>query len=169
MLTGYKCFDKGLINRYGQKFEVGKVYHCSKDIKFGNIGHGFHICKNLEDTLRYFDAMKGEIDICLVECFGKYHEYEDDYYGYYDMFAFENIIIKKVLTREEIIEYALNLPAFKVVRFISLFKLTPEEIILFKNKYQKDHDVINTIAYYQEGDLNAFNKNQVKYVKKREL
>ena len=48
MIKGYKCFNKGLINRYGKKFEVGKIYHQDGDIKFGINGNGFHMCSNLE-------------------------------------------------------------------------------------------------------------------------
>ena len=165
MFKGYKCFDKGLINRYGTKFEVGKEYHCDKEIKFGNDGNGFHVCKRLEDTLRYFDAMEGEIDIAEVSCHGKYQEFEDDYNGYYDMFAYEYLKIDKVLTREEIIDYGLNLYDFRVKRFISLYKLTNEEIKLFKDKFNTNIDVLNTIAYYQEKDSEAFNH----YTKKKKL
>lgn len=34
MVGGYKCFDKGLINRYGKKFEIGKIYHVVGIVKF---------------------------------------------------------------------------------------------------------------------------------------
>lgn len=34
MVEGYKCFDKGLINRYGEKFEIGKIYHVVGIVKF---------------------------------------------------------------------------------------------------------------------------------------
>ena len=44
-IIGYKAFDKGLINRYGTKFEVGKIYIAEGAIKFGNQGNGFHLCK----------------------------------------------------------------------------------------------------------------------------
>ena len=79
MFYGYKCFDKELINRYGTIFEVGKLYHSDNEIKFGNDGNGFHVCKRLEDTLRYFDAMNGEVDIAKVKCYGNYQKYEDEY------------------------------------------------------------------------------------------
>ena len=47
-LNGFKCFNKGLINRYGMQFELNKVYHCDGEIIFGNHGNGFHMCKYLE-------------------------------------------------------------------------------------------------------------------------
>jgi hypothetical protein len=165
MFVGYKCFNKGLVNRYGIPFEVGKTYHTSGEISFGNNGNGFHVCKNLEDTLRYFDAMDDEVDIALVNCYGKYALGEDDYNGYYDMYAFEYMTILKVLTREEIIKYALSLNEIQVKRFISMYHLTPEEIALFKQKFAQYQQVLNTISYYQEGDTEAFTKKQSNYVK----
>ena len=155
---GYKCFDKGLTNRYGMHFEIGKTYHCEKNIKFGNDGHGFHICKRMEDTLRYFDAVDAEVDICEVKCFGDIEEYEDDYNGYYDMYACEYMVIEKLLTREEIINYALKLNDFQVTRFISLFKLNDKEIALFKQKFASYDTVQKYIDYYQYNDKEAFKR-----------
>ena len=77
MIIGYKCFNKGLTNRYGYKFEVGKEYIRTGEIKFGNNGNGFHFCKNIEDTFRYFNAMEEEVEICLVIGHGTYEKYED--------------------------------------------------------------------------------------------
>ena len=89
MIKGYKCFNKNLINRYGIPFEVGKTYKVDGNISFGNNGNGFHMCVNLEDTLRYFDGFNTEIDICEVIGDGNFVLFEDNYYGYYDMYSFE--------------------------------------------------------------------------------
>lgn len=166
MFTGYKCFKKGLVNRYGIKFEIGKIYHCDKEIKFGNDGHGFHMCKRMEDTFRYFDAFNNEIDICLVTGYGKYDTCDDDYYDYYDMYAFEYMTIDKVLSREEIIAYGLSLDTYRVRRFIQTFKLSPKEIIMFKKQFKNDYETLNYLAYYQDGNVNAFDE---KYTKQRKL
>lgn len=99
-MIGYKCFNDDLTNRYGTKFEVGKTYHANGDIKFGNDGNGFHMCKNIEDTLRYFDAFNDNIRICLVYGFGEFNEYDDEYNGYYDMYSYEYLTILKELSRE---------------------------------------------------------------------
>ena len=159
-IAGYKCFDKGLTNRYGIKFEVGKTYHCDKNIQFGNDGHGFHMCKRMEDTFRYFDTTDGKIDICKVTGFGKIHEFNDEYNGYYDMYACENIKINELLTREEIIMYGLKLDSFRVCRFIQTLRLTPEEVLLFKRKFQNDQEILSYIAYYQENDKEIFNRKR---------
>ena len=155
---GYKCFNKDMTNRYGVPLEVGKTYSIEGDIKFGNDGNGYHFCKNLEDTLRYFDAVNDEVSICYVKGFGNIDEYEDDYYGYYDMYASSNMEIIKKLSREEIINYALNLYPFRACRFIQLFKLTTDEIVLFKNKFKNDKDVINSLLYYQLGDKEVYKR-----------
>ena len=83
-------FNDDLTNRYGTKFEVGKTYHANGDIKFGNDGNGFHMCKNIEDTLRYFDAFNDNIRICLkvnfysndniLKCIKYYQENNEDVY-----------------------------------------------------------------------------------------
>lgn len=157
-MIGYKCFYSGLINRYGIRFDIGKTYYTNGEIKYGNKGNGFHMCSNLEDTLRYFDAFYDYVDICLVEGYGKTDCFEDEYNGYYDMYACEYLRIIKVLTREEIIDYALNLNEMRVKRFISQFKLNKEEIELFKNKFSKYPDVLNCIAYYQENKKDVYMK-----------
>ena len=162
ILSGYKCFDKGLVNRYGMIFEVGKIYHCDKEIKFGNDGHGFHMCKNLEDTLRYFDAVDQEVDICKVKGFGEITEYEDDYNGFYDMYACEYMHIEKKLTREEIIAYGLRLYEPRINRFISLIRLSEEEKALFKEKFKNNTTTLNYISYYQDHDLLTFSRKKEK-------
>ena len=149
-MIGYKCFNEDLTNRYGTEFKVGKTYHVSGNIKFGNDGNGFHMCKNMEDTLRYFDAFNGNVRICLVYGFGKSNKYNDEYNGFYDMYSYEYLTILKELTHQEIINYALNLYEERVKRFISLYKLSKDEIELFKNKFYDNDNILKCIKYYQE-------------------
>ena len=77
-IIGYKCFNKGLLNRYGKKFSVGKIYVTDGMLKFGTRGNGFHICKNIEDTFRYFNSLKNDVDVCLVKGSGDFIEYSDE-------------------------------------------------------------------------------------------
>jgi len=155
-IIGYKCFNKDLTNRYKKQLEVGKIYTANGDVTFGNDGHGYHFCKNLEDTLRYFDGMNEEISICLVKGTGDIVEYEDDYNGYYDIYSSENIEILKELSREEIILYGLNLNEIRVCRFIQGFKLSNDEIELFKEKFAKNTCVLKLIEYYQLKNFDVF-------------
>ena len=157
-LYGFKCFNKDMTNRYGRKIEVGKIYTTTGDVKFGNDSHGFHFCKNLEDTFRYFNATEEEVSVCYVRGFGKIDEYEDDYNGYYGMYAAENIEIMKKLSRQEIITYELNKYEERVIRFIQTFKLTNEEIYLFQEKFSNNDRVIKAISYYQIGDKTVYMK-----------
>lgn len=48
MLVGYKSFNKGLVNNYGDAFKVKGIYTASGIIKAGNNGNGFHMCKRLK-------------------------------------------------------------------------------------------------------------------------
>ena len=157
-VIGYKCFNKDFTNRYGSKFEVGNTYIANGKIKFGNNGNGFHLCKNFEDTFRYFDAMNDDIKLCLVKGSGKIAESFDDYYGYYDMYSVEKLEILKDLSRKEIIKLAISLNESRVERFISLFRLTEEELELFKYKFNKYKRVLEAISYYQEENKNVYKK-----------
>lgn len=137
-IYGFKAFDKGLINRYGQKFMVGKTYSVSKLIKWGNKGHGFHFCTHLEDCLRYVNA-KEEIDIAYIRGFGHIEKHDDDYYGYYDMYVAEKMEILGVLSRNEILDIMLSRPKQAQIRFMRDFKLTEEERTLFiDEEYEKE-------------------------------
>lgn len=159
---GYKCFNKDLTNRYGMKFETGKKYKVLGNIKFGNDGNGFHFCKNMEDTFRYFDAMKNEVCVCLVKGSGSIVEHYDNYYGYYDMYSTEEIEILKVLNREEIINIGISLNEVRAKRFVSLFKLTELEKEIFLNKFKKSIEVVDAIMYYQENNKRVYIKKKYK-------
>ena len=157
-LHGYKAFNKGLTNRYGKEFKVGETYEISGPLKFGNNGNGFHFCERLEDTLRYFPAMEEEIEIAEVTALGNIEEYADEYYCYYDMFCTDKIRIDRVLDRKEIIEMFLDKNNFRVMRFVQGFKLKPMELDLYKLVYESNICVMDSIAYYQEGDKEVYNR-----------
>ena len=157
-IHGYKAFNKGLTNRYGKEFEVGGIYKIDGPIIFGNEGNGFHFCERLEDTLRYFPAMEEEIEIAEVTSIGNIKKYEDNYYGYYDMYCTDIIRIDRLLEREEIIKMFLNKNNFRVMRFIQGFKLNPNELDLYKLTYESNSCVMKAIAYYQEGDKDVYKR-----------
>lgn len=161
-IIGYKCFKDGLINRYGKKFSIGKIYVAPGTIKFGTLGNGFHMCKNIEDTFRYFDCFEEKVDICLVKGSGNFVEYSDEYYGYYDMYSVQKLEILKKLTREEVICEGLNLYEKRAERFVSTFKLNSQEIKLFRENYQNSQNVLDAIAYHQEGDTEVYKRKYKK-------
>ena len=51
---------------------------------------------------------------------------------------------------------------FSVERFLTLFKLTNEEILLFKEKYKGSFKILDTISYYQEKNLDTYEKKLTK-------
>ncbi len=118
------------------------------------------MCTNLEDTLRYFDAMNQNVDICKVVGYGNIEKYDDEYNGFYDMYAVEYMKILYVLTREQIIDYIVKLPIERIQRFISLYKLNPDEIDMFKEKYQNIPMILMTIEYYQENNKKVYQKKK---------
>ena len=159
IIVGFKSFNSNLINHYGYKYEVKKLYHANNNIKFGINGNGFHICKNLEDTLRFFNSFDHEVEICIVIGFGECDTQYDDYYGYYDMYAFENIYIMKKLSRKEIIDYMKKQNNERIKRFISLYKMNEEEYNMFRNI---DSSIDKYIDYYQLNKKDVFEKKYSK-------
>lgn len=157
-IFGYKCFNAGLLNLYGKEFSVGKIYVAPGKIKFGHNGNGFHLCKNIEDTFRYFDTTKKDICVCEVVGSGNMHKYEDEYNEYYEMYAVEKLKIIKQLTRDELIQIGLKLNELRAQRFVSTLSLTLDEINLFKEKFKNSRNVLNAIAYYQENDKEIYNR-----------
>ena len=101
-VVGYKALKNGLMTFDGIQLQIGKVYVAKGIIKYGK--NGYHMCKNLEDTLRYVDGINEEINICKVIGFGEIHSYEDEYNGYYDNYVCEKMILTELLTYEQIIE-----------------------------------------------------------------
>lgn len=156
MVIGFKCFNKGLVTRYGDVLEVSKEYTSDYKPKFGT--RGFHFCTNMEDSFRYFDCFNDEVDVCIVIGSGIIEAHNDEYNGYYDMYSCERIKILKKLTREEVICIALNLDEIRAKRFVSSFGLTKNEIELFKNKFFYSRFVLDAIAYYQEDDKEVYKR-----------
>lgn len=148
-MHGYKCFNADMTNLYGNKFEVGKKYSIKGELKIGTSGNGFHICENLEDTLKYFGALNEDIAICEVIGTGDILSDWDDYYGF-EKYAVSELEIVRMLSREEIIQMALNFDEDRAFRFVQLFKLTEEEIKLFEEKYGKYIRIMMALEYYQK-------------------
>lgn len=167
-IIGYKAFNKDLTNRYGRQFEVGEEYTTTGKISFGNDGNGFHFCKNIEDTLRYFDGVDGEVEIAEVIASGNMDKKEDEYNGYYDMYSAEKIKIRRIIERKELVKMFLFRITVerRVCRFIQLFKLTEEEIEMFKLRYASSITIMDAIAYYQEGQKDIYEKRSNKTKKK---
>ena len=138
-IKGYKAFNKGLINRYGEIFEEGKTYEKNITPRFGNHGSGYHFCRRLEDTLHFFPSEEEEIDIAQITALGDIAEGEDDYGGFYEMYSTNKIRIDHILTREEILKMYLRMePNERVKRFIHYFKMDEIELACFQKRMVDD-------------------------------
>jgi len=166
-VRGYKAFNADFTNHYGRQFKGISKHSVSGEAKFGTYGNGFHFCERLEDTLRYFDAMNGEVLFAEVIGSGDVVEYGDEYYGYYDMYAATELEVVRVLSREEIISMYLSVPSHRMVRFVQGFRLNPLEKELMRCHYNDDINVLNAISYYQDGDKDVYSRERGRvYTKK---
>lgn len=115
MVKGYKCFNSDMSNCYGFKYNIGNIYYSYGDIKFGINGNGFHMCKNLVDVFRYFNCFDEDVIVCEVIGSGKIDICNDEYNGFYDLYAVECLEIVRKLDRSEIIDMVLNMNYLKVI------------------------------------------------------
>lgn len=136
--VGYKAFDKGLIDMYGNARELNKIYTVEGPLLWNSThgGNGYHFCTYLEDCFSYFNGFDNDIDLTIVRGSGDMIEYDDDYRGNYGMLVSRNIEILKVLTREEIIDYFLKRKRCldTLQKFIYGYPLSYEERVLFSDE-----------------------------------
>ena len=159
-VKGYKAFNKDATNRYGKPFTEGETYRVTGEIKFGNDGNGFHMCTALSDVFRYVNATDDEVLVAEVTGRGEKASFDDNYYGYFDMYACEEITIDRFLSREEIIEKMLKSPSHQVKKFIVTFRLTNEEAVRFAKKFRGDMEVIKALIYYHFGNPEIYRQNK---------
>ena len=155
-VKGYKAFNYDATNRYGTFFAEGKTYHADGEIVFGTHGNGFHMCKHLSDVFRFVNAQNENVIVAEVTGRGKYVRRDDLYYGYFDMYCFENLTVDRFLTREEIIQLMLASPPHEVMKFLATCYLSEEETILFARKFRNDMSVIKTLLYHHYGYKDIF-------------
>lgn len=161
---GYKSFDKNGLNQSNEKLIAGKKYHCDGIIKYNH--NGYHFSTRFEDTIAFSDKNSNLHDVIIAEVIGSGDIDEvpygySNYYGYYDMYACSDIEIIRFIPREELIFDALNLPEYRMERFISGIKLTDEEIKLFERIYPS---VDMAIDYYHRNIKDTY-YNKKKYNK----
>lgn len=158
-IKGYKAFNKDRTNRYGIPFEEGESYHIDGYLKFGNFGNGFHMCTELSDVFRYFPNDDEDIAVAEVTGYGDCFKYDDEYYGYYDMYVVSDIKIDKFMTRDDIIDRIFNDSEFNVRKFLATFRLNEKEKLLFLRRFLNSYDMCSFILYFQFGYKNVFEKN----------
>lgn len=156
--NGYKAFYNNMTNNFGQYFEEGKIYVLPDQIplKPGVGAKGFHYTPYLEDTLRYVDGRQNPIKIAQVSSLGQRVEFDDEFFGYYDIQNTRILKINHVLSRDEILQTMLKRPSISVSRFIAGYSLTEEEVDKILDKYYSNINIINYLLYYQYNETRAF-------------
>ncbi len=157
-VIGYKALNSDMTNRYGDKYVIGKTYHAEGELRLGNLGNGFHLCTNLEDCFRYVKA-----DDCLITeviGFGKLLEYNDEYYGYYNMYVAEYMRIIRVISRDEIISTAKLLSDDRLVRLIQTYPMSDEEVEEVSTHAKGKTKVLKAIQYYHYNDKDVYRRKE---------
>lgn len=152
-MQGYKVLDGEGKTMNGDICKEGTILNIDGEISYRN--RGFHFAEHLEDTLRFCNAFLEPVIIVTVTALGDILSYEDSYYGYYGLHVTNKLRIEHVLTREEIISYALKLDDFALGRFLSLYPLTKDEISLFSSR---SFTIQNIIKFYQLGEKDVYKK-----------
>ena len=148
-MKGYKALDKDLKNRYGFQYEFDKIYILNGKLKWKE--NGFHFCKRPEDTLRYVDSWNDNYQIVEVEGSGNLQLYEDEYYGYFDMYVSSEMELVDYVSRDKLFNMVFNSNnEYRVKRLIEMIELTKYEIEEIKEKYPI---LIPTIEYYQSKEI----------------
>ena len=147
-MKGYKVLDKGLINQYGTKYEIGKIYYLDGELKYKK--NGFHFCERPEDTLKFIEYFDSDIDMTEVEGSGEIVTYDDEYYGFYDLHASSIMVINRIIPREEYFDEIINSKnPDRIKRLASLIKLSKLEKDIILKLYPSAK---STIDYYQSED-----------------
>lgn len=164
---GFKAFNEDHTNRYGVLFEAGKTYKTEGTVQFGTKSMGgYHMCQNLEDTLKFFEGLPEDPVVAEVEGFGKIVKYDDETQDYFDMYSVETLKVKRFLSREEMLNLVLSDPDMyddRVCRFLQGVRLNPAEIEIFKEQFEDSPRVLKTLAYYQENDKDVYDRDYRKF------
>lgn len=168
-IIGFKCFNKGLINQHGVKFHPNKIHKVNGEVVFGNSGNGYHFCKDIENTLRYFHVDADQIDLCKVEGSGDIKTSNDEYNGYFDMYVASELKVVSILSFDDILSEVNNMCVDRFIRFIQSYPLDKHIFMdlvnqKFANNFHIKERINKHYSYYQEGNEDAFGiiKNKVK-------
>lgn len=154
-VKGYKVFigNRDLFtNNYDLVCKVGEILESDGELQIKK--NGYHFAKRLEDTFRYGNSLNEDVVVCEVTSLGDILEYEDEYYGYYDLYVSSKLRIDRILSRKDIIEYMDRVNVERLKRFVQTFRLTYDEAMYFIGR---DNELDKYIDYYQFGNKDAFN------------
>ena len=159
-MKGYKVLDKGLINQYGFKYELNKVYELHGELDYKD--NGFCFCEYPETTL-IFAGDKNNFDLTEVEALGRIvsgdDNFENEWYSITGLYATDKMKIKRLVPREELVSMVISSNNFKRMKFLNMYlKFTQKEIETILEQYG---DVIKPyIEFYQYGNQEAFSRKR---------
>lgn len=159
-IKGYKVFigNKELFtNNYNRVCKEGEILEIDGELQVKK--NGYHFAKRLEDTFRYGNSLNEGVVVCEVTSLGDILEYDDEYYGYYDLYVSSKLRIDKILSRKDIIEYMDKVNVERLKRFVQTFKLTYDEAMYFIGR---NNELDKYIEYYQFGNKDAFSVSSMK-------
>ena len=159
-MKGYKVLDKGLINQYGFKYEIGKVYNLDGELDYKS--NGFCFCEHPETTL-LFAGDKSNFDLTEVEALGNIVSgddyFENRFYEITGLYATDRMRIKRLVPREELVSMVIESNNFERMKTLNMYlRFTPEEIEAILKKYGQAFKPY--IEFYQYGDQEAFSRKR---------
>ena len=152
-IYGYKAFYKGLINNEGEKFCEGETNY--KDGEGYFYDRKYLFCEKLEDAISFVNSFENDIEVAKVSSTDASDDLLSAPFGGSIRYISSSLKIEKVLSRKEIIDSMLLNGDMN--KFISLYKLSDEEINYILDKYDGSIDYISRyIDRYQKGEKDAF-------------
>lgn len=102
-------------------------------------------------------SFESNVLLCEIKAFGKIsHEYCDEYNGYYGIYSCSDIILERIIPREEIITMASKLPEYRLERFIQTYKLNKEELVEIRKIILNNSNLNKYFEYYQLDNKKVF-------------
>ena len=153
-IIGYKSLSNDFTNMYGTKYEFNKKYILNGKLEWRK--NVFHFCHYPEDTLRYIEGFNKPFKIVKVQASGEIVLYDDDYFGYHDMYASSEMTLLSELSREELLKLIIeSRNQLRAVRLIKSIKLDENEI----NEILKIYPYLdNDVNYYQYNKKDTYEK-----------
>ena len=151
-MKGYICLNKD------HKHFNGETYYDGDSFDSKNGKEEILVYKHIENAFRNMNAFNEDVVLMSVEAKGKGRKIEDRNFGFEEQYFFSDVNFIRELQREEIIAEALELPSTRAKRFIEMFKLYPNEVRVFKEKFSDSGEVLRAILYYQIGQHDVYEK-----------
>lgn len=148
-IKAFKAFTSPLTNKELYKFKLNYPYQLDgTKLAFGEYGYGFHMTSSLADTFRFFNPINNN-DYCEVIGDGKIIQIDNFYFDSKPMYVAEKMIITKILTRQDILDYVYQADVDEFRRFLALFPFTKEEVQKLQAFYHNNSQYLELFKYFE--------------------